>query len=200
MLAPQIELLAEECQLIKKLVNEAGYKPQDLSITRNNEFIKILKHSSQTPVDRIKKFVNSNLNNEEIACCNIIIPSKIFDTSQENTLWSAIIFIAVSSHFMTPALDKKTKTPFTLYTASNENEKDLKEKGVKFYSPKEKLGFHSDGRIEDGKMYIPDIISLYNIVISYRKTGFFYWIPTKKWGDFDKFSTMPDNRTERGRE
>jgi hypothetical protein len=120
------------------------------------------------------------------ACCCIDLPSSGYSAS-EDALWSAVAAMAINSVLTVPVLDAITSTPFTLIQASKEEQEKLARAGLEYFSPEQKLGFHSDGAFKGGILYIPEFVSTYNLFLGYANPGFFYWLPLTRWTDMWKY-------------
>jgi hypothetical protein len=131
--------------------------------------------------------VHDSLDNPKCGIIGVDVPPELATRPTADAVMGAVIAAAVAARFMTPALDVRNGTPFTLYTASAQNETRLKQAGLKFFSPNEKLGFHTDGLIRNDAIYVPRYLALYNILIAYRRPGNFHWVPFSLWPDFERY-------------
>jgi len=102
----------------------------------------------------------------------------------------AVIALGLSGVIQEPALDGVNGTPFTLYNASLRNEKALSSVGLAFNTPSEKLGFHSDGMIGCGGIYVPNTLMIHNLLVAYECPGNFYWAPSVSWPERDRFEDL----------
>jgi hypothetical protein len=131
--------------------------------------------------------VHDSLDDPKCGIIGVDVPPGLAARPTTDAVMGAVIAAAVAARFMTPALDVRNGTPFTLYTASAHNEARLKQAGLKFFSPNEKLGFHTDGLIRNDAIYVPRYLALYNILIAYRRPGNFLWVPFSLWPDFERY-------------
>src|SRR5690606_23171612 len=69
-----------------------------------------------------------------------------------------------------------------------ENEQRLLKAGLHYFASGEKVGFHTDGSIDEPTISVPEFISLYNLLINYQTPGNLYWVPFSLWDDFDAFA------------
>jgi hypothetical protein len=104
-------------------------------------------------------------------------------------LLSTAMFHLVNASLYKPAPEPKNLLPYTTFKSSAQNPEKMKEAGVKFYTPDEKLGYHNDVFYKDGKYSIPKYVSLINLFIGYDAPGNFYYINKNQWQKFkDLFS------------
>lgn len=103
---------------------------------------------------------------------------------QKNILISSSMFHLVNLLFFKP--NGPDSTPFDTYKSSTKNSTEMKEAGIKFYTPDEKLGYHNDVCISKNQYHIPRYVSLLNLFIGYKKTGNFYFINHDMWDKFDE--------------
>lgn len=122
----------------------------------------------------------------EVGFGAIDMPS-LSDNAQADALYGCLLATALQAEISEPVEDRYSGTPFSLYNASQENEDKLVEAGLKFYSPEDRLGFHSDGLITENGIHVPKYVSVYNLMIAYRKPGNFYFLPTQVWDEKNKF-------------
>lgn len=80
--------------------------------------------------------------------------------------------------------DSHTGMPFTIYNASSQGERLLKKNGIKYHSPEQILGFHTDGMVDGAHLASPKYVSIYNVFLGYLKTANFHWVPFARWNDF----------------
>jgi len=130
--------------------------------------------------------VQSTLDDPEVSFAAIDMPS-VSDNPQADALFGCILATAIQTAISEPVIDRHSGTPFSLYNASQDNEDKLVEAGLKFYSPEDRLGFHSDGLITEAGIHVPKYVSVYNLMIAYRQPGNFYFLPTAAWDGFEKF-------------
>ena len=130
--------------------------------------------------------VCAGLADPEVAFAAIDMPS-MSDNAQADALYGCLLATAFQAAISEPVEDRHSGTPFSLYNASQDNEDKLVDAGLKFYSPEDRLGFHSDGLITENGIHVPKYVSVYNLMIAYRKPGNFYFLPTQVWDEMDKF-------------
>ncbi|WP_170337352.1 hypothetical protein [Ruegeria arenilitoris] len=131
--------------------------------------------------------IQAKLKDPEIGIAAVDIPTGIMDNAAADTLCACLAATAISSAIAEPTENERNATPFTLYNASQKNEDKLKEAGLKFYSPEERLGFHTDGQLRPEGVFVPDFISVYNVMIAYRQPGSFYYLPFELWREREEF-------------
>lgn len=117
----------------------------------------------------------------------IDIPS-IEGLDQATEIWiGSLIALIISKRIYSIRIDPNTSLPFTIYNASSEGEALLKKNGIKYYSPEQNLGFHTDGIVSDNLLLSPNFVSIYNVYLGYKKPGNFHWIPFSLWDEFGKW-------------
>ena len=186
--APLFNISLIACKDFLKSLQKNSIRPSSLEIFKSASIIKEIDHLSSNIVEEIHTDISTALNDTSCGIVALDIPQGLSSNPTQDTLLGAIIAQVIVNKFMSPAMDRRNHTPFTLYNASKEGEKKLKEAGLKFYSPEEKLGFHTDGRIENSNVFIPDLLSIYNLLIAYKKTGNFYWLPFTLWNEFESYA------------
>jgi len=129
-----------------------------------------------------------SLGDPEVGIVAIDIPSGLNDDRNRDALLGSMVATAIVSSISLTVPDHRNETPFTLYNASVENEEQLKAAGVRYYSPEDRLGFHTDGLVRDGEVLVPNFISIYNLLIAYRNPGNFYFLPFALWDEYEIFS------------
>jgi|UPI000679C062 hypothetical protein len=107
---------------------------------------------------------------------------------------NAAIFHLVNSAIYNPVRESQSNLPYTTYKASADNPDKLKQAGIKFYSPDQKLGYHNDVFIENEKYFIPKYVSLTNLFIGYNNPGNFYYINQNIWEKFDDLFTQGEGK------
>jgi hypothetical protein len=121
------------------------------------------------------------LKNPKVGLCGVDIPHGLSENPQEDSALGCLASVALTTSIFNPIDDIRNQTPFTLYNASRDNEDQLKKVGVKYYSPEDRIGFHTDGFLKDGAVSVPKFIAIYNVMIAYRKPGNFYYLPLEMW-------------------
>ncbi|WP_156963547.1 hypothetical protein [Muricoccus aerilatus] len=94
----------------------------------------------------------------------------------EQIILSASLFQLVNSCLFESTLESKSKLPFTIYKSSADNRTAMKNAGIKFYSPDEKLGFHNDVIARRNGFHIPKYVSLMNLFVGYKDPGNFIYV------------------------
>lgn len=183
--APLLSVSLNACKNFIKTLQKKRIQPKSLDIFRNPNVLGEIDHLSSNLLEDIYTDIRKPLQDESCGIVALDIPQEITHNPTLDTLFGAIIAQTIVNRIMPPAIDRRNQTPFTLYNASKSNEDKLKKAGLKFYSPEEKLGFHTDGRIDSPDVYIPDFLSIYNLLIAYKETGNFYWIPFTLWNEFE---------------
>lgn len=186
--APLFSISLNACKDFVKLLQRKKIQPNSLDIFKSADISEEVNHSSSNIIEDIYTEVSAALHDGSCGIVALDIPHGVSTDPTQDTLLGAIIAQAIVNNFMTSAMDRRNLAPFTLYNASKEGEKKMKEAGLKFYSPEEKLGFHTDGRIDSPNVYIPDLLSIYNLLIAYKKPGNFYWLPFTLWNEFESYA------------
>ncbi|MNV60318.1 hypothetical protein D3C71_1527770 [compost metagenome] len=103
-------------------------------------------------------------------------------------MWiGSLIALIISKRIYSIRTDPNTSLPFTIYNASSEGEALLKKNGIKYYSPEQNLGFHTDGIVSKNLLWSPNFVSIYNVYLGYKKPGNFHWVPFSLWDEFEKW-------------
>ncbi|QXI66191.1 hypothetical protein CP157_03983 (plasmid) [Paracoccus marcusii] len=158
-----------------------------LSDIKTKDLKELTKDSRTNPFkDSIEK-IKTQTDDDKIGISVVDIPSGISEDKKLDVLYGCLSAAGLMESLSELVEDKKSGTPFTLYNASKENEEKLVEAGLKFYSPEDRLGFHTDGLIDGAKVKVPNYIAVYNIMVAYRKPGNFYYLPKSLWKDYNKF-------------
>lgn len=186
LLAPTVKLDLDVCRSCVTELLDSGVELTSLAKLRDRVVFDRCRASVDAVADSIRSSVEGNLEDPSCGIVAIDVPEGVGDNVNEDAKYGAIIAVCMFARFMTPTIDSLNQTPFTLYSASLDNERQLQNAGVKFFSPSEKLGFHTDGRLDGPSVYIPKFIALYNLLIAYRRPGDFYWIPFNLWDDRDR--------------
>jgi hypothetical protein len=134
------------------------------------------------------KEISAPLEDPETAIAAVDIPENLDADRNRDALLGCLIATALVLAVSPPIPDKRTGSPFTLYNASRHNESQLKQAGLRYYSPEDRIGFHSDGMVRDRAVLIPDHVAIYNLLVAYRRPGNFYFLPLALWKDRDLYS------------
>lgn len=130
---------------------------------------------------RIQEFLSSG--GDGLVSVSFEIPER-FSPSRQMVL-SAAIYHMINKSLFEPVMELKNALPYTAYKSSAKNIEDMKNAGIKFYSPEEKLGFHNDVFHFSGKYSIPKFVSLINLFIGYKDPGNFFYVHKEEWPEFD---------------
>ncbi|NBB81797.1 MAG: hypothetical protein GVY28_00155 [Alphaproteobacteria bacterium] len=185
--APELALPAEICRQALTAMAKAGLPVGPLDALKDPARRVGLGAGAEALASVLDGPVAASLDDPDTGILGIDIPKGIAEAGTPDALAGALVAMAVTRRAMTPTLDVRNRTPFTLYNASAGNEAALKQAGVKFYSPDEKLGFHTDGRLEGEAVFVPARLMIYNILIAYRRPGLFHWMPFRRWTRFEEF-------------
>ena len=96
---------------------------------------------------------------------------------------TALAATAIFRALATPTTDPHNQTPFNVYKSSAERAAAMREAGIHFYAPDEKLGFHNDAVVSGDVIRLPRYVGLLNLFIGYDRPGNFYWLPITHWTD-----------------
>ncbi|WP_291976120.1 hypothetical protein [Chelatococcus sp.] len=193
-----VRLPLDGCADFIKILQSEGRCPATLALLRGSAFFSDYTFLIEGLLEDNLQFIRERLDDATCGIVGVDVPQGIVADSTADALMGSIVASAIVSAFMMPLLDPRNGTPFTIYTASQDNEAALQKAGVKFYAPTEKLGFHTDGMLKNSAVYVPRYIGLYNIVIAYNKPGCFYWVPFADWPQFDEWAgVLGWNRTYR---
>jgi len=100
----------------------------------------------------------------------------------------------IFSSLATARLVPPNNVPFGLHlarTTTRENEDGSKPVQ---YTPDAEFGFHTDGITDSGRLYIPNMIGVYNLFLAYDRPGHFHWLPYSLWPDFSKYVEITEFR------
>lgn len=151
--------------------------PLSLAQTRDKSVMaKLTEHAALTFADLIPE-VQRQLDNPLIGIVAIDVP-PMFEDATTDAIIGSLIAISLTQTIMPSLPDRENGTPFSIFTASKDNRKKLDSAGIHGLSPTDILDFHSDGSIKDGKLSVPDYVSIFNVFINYHNRGNFYWVPT----------------------
>ncbi|CAH1653243.1 conserved hypothetical protein [Hyphomicrobiales bacterium] len=183
-----VRLSLDKCVAFIKQLQEGERFPASLAMLRGAAFFAGYEFAIEALLADDVHVIRDRLDDTGSGFVGIDVPQGIASEPATDALMGSVIASAIISAFMMPLLDPRNGTPFTVYTASPDNEEALQKAGVKFYAPTEKLGFHTDGMLKNSAVYVPRYIGLYNIVIAYNKPGCFYWVPFAAWPQFDEWA------------
>lgn len=158
-----------------------------LSDIRGENLKKLAKGRWDNPFKNSISKIQTQIKDGKIGISVVDIASGISEDKSLDVLYGCLAAAGLMESLSELVEDKKSGSPFTLYNASKENEERLVEAGLKFYSPEDRLGFHTDGLIDGEKVKVPDYIAVYNIMVAYREPGNFYYLPKSMWRDYNKF-------------
>ncbi|MFW7358574.1 MAG: hypothetical protein ACODTL_21765 [Brucella sp.] len=151
--------------------------PLSLAQTRDKSVMaKLTEQASLFFVDMIPE-IKRQLDNPFVGIVAIDVP-QVFDDATVDAIVGSLIAVSLTQAIMPSLPDRENNTPFSIFTASKDNSKKQDHVGIRGLSPTDVLDFHSDGAITNGKLSVPDYISIFNVFINYRDRGNFYWVPT----------------------
>lgn len=150
-----------------------------LSGMKNENNLEKIKKITEKYLSSIEENIMVALNDADLGICFIDIPKIEGFAFKDQKVASYLISLGVSSLIMKFVKDSVNNTPFTVHCASENFARKLEEMGIDNFDPNSKMGFHSDGIIDDGFVSMPKYLSLYNMSIKYRKPGCFHWLPVK---------------------
>ncbi|MEM9786163.1 MAG: hypothetical protein AAF801_06645 [Pseudomonadota bacterium] len=185
MIDPLFLEAAPATELIRRYTAASG--PLDgLADIRLPVLQRVLHDDTDGLLTTVVSDAQSALEDPEVAFAAIDMPS-VSDNPQTDALLGCLLATTIQTAISTPVIDRHSGTPFSLYNASQENEAKLVDAGLKFYSPEDRLGFHSDGLITEAGIHVPKFVSVYNLMIAYRQPGNFYFLPFAVWDELAKF-------------
>lgn len=166
-----------------------GY-PRSLQTLQDPGICDHLYHSAAFFFEKEIQEVLLKLDDPHLGIAAIDIPQLDAVSPTEDALLGAITAVGLNGNILLPVLDTINLTPFTVHNASYLNEKALANAGLAFNTPSEKLGFHSDGLFKEDGLSIPHTLMIYNLWISYKEPGNFYWVPTSSWRERKKYEEI----------
>ena len=143
---------------------------------------RLTEQASLLFADLIPK-IRHQLDHPLVGIVAIDVPQVSKDATVDAIVGS-LIAVSLTQAIMPSLPDRENETPFSIFTASKDNSKKLDRVGIRGLSPTDVLDFHSDGSIVDGKLSVPDYISIFNVFINYHDRGNFYWVPTSTISSF----------------
>lgn len=162
-------------------------KVLSLADTRDQALMTQLTGQAAKIFSECISIAHKHLEDADAGIVAIDIPS-VFEDATVDAITGSLIAVSISQVIMPSFPDRENFTPFSIFTASKENNEKLNNVGIQGVSPTDILDFHSDGSIQDDILSVPYYISIYNIFINYSKTGNSYWVPTSKMKDFNFFT------------
>lgn len=185
---PTVELPLDQCVLFAtSVVRELG-PVQSLDFLRVPDVFCRCMNLSQGLLDIFEGGAREALGDPLLGIFTLDIPGGIDPDPNRDALFGAIIAAALMGRMFEPVYDPASQTPFTVYNASPDNEKRLRQAGLHFFASGEKVGFHTDGSIDERTVSVPEYIGLYNLLINYQKPGNLYWLPFSLWEEFDAYA------------
>lgn len=179
--APKVSLgRAMALDLVALASDACGAPPQTLGELRSLQLDPLRTHILET-LGAVGALLHDCLNDRSLGVVAVDVAEPLDPDPRRDAMLAALTAVLVSAAFMKPARDTRNGTPFSIYHASTESEARLRAAGIKHFSPRDKLGFHTDGLRLLGEVRVPNIIALYNIKIAYRRPGNLYWIPMSLW-------------------
>jgi hypothetical protein len=120
--------------------------------------------------------------NSGIICLNYKIENKLNLTHQY--LLSTSVYHLINVTFFSPSIENRNNTPFTVFKSILDAHD---EKLSLMNSTENKLGYHNDLFIKNGKFYLPKFVSLLNLYIGYNEGGKFHYVNKNNWDSFNYF-------------
>jgi hypothetical protein len=140
----------------------------------------------------VSQLINANpafaeiIGNAPHSIVSIDLPKPLEDISL-SMIRATAMFHLVNTALFTPQLDFGNSLPFTVYKSSATNIEKMKDAGIRFYSPDEKLGYHNDVFYSNGLYHLPRLVSLINLFIGYHDPGCFHFVDKRTWEAFPDF-------------
>jgi hypothetical protein len=189
---PAMKLHLADCLAFVDRLRREGLSINNLAALRDASATALCRAMSAHLAGATESTCWSYLNDPELGIFVLDIPEGIDPDPCRDATMAATIAVSLMGRFFEPAIDPANGTPFTVYNASPENERRLSKAGLGYFSPDEKLGFHTDGMIDgsmDGmKVRVPRFIGVYNLLINYQRPGNFHWIPFALWHALPSFA------------
>ena len=173
---------------VENSVKKLNFSKFNLPALSNDIAIEIISQEIENDIKNIIKNSREQLNTPKQGISIIDIPSPENDNPVFNIWIGALIALIITKQLYPTRLDKNTGLPFTLYNASAEGQKLLDKNGIKYYSPEQILGFHTDGIVLEDALWSPKFVSIYNMHLAYKKPGNFHWIPFALWNEFSEWN------------
>ena len=185
---PTVELPLDQCVLFTELLVREMGAIRSLSFLRDHAAYSKCKDLCQGLLDTFEGAAREALYDPILGIFTIDIPEGIDPNPNKDAFFAATMAASLMGSIFEPIYDPASHTPFTVYNASPENEQRLLKAGLHYFASGEKVGFHTDGSIDETTISVPEFISLYNLLINYQKPGNLYWVPFSLWEDFDAFA------------
>jgi len=189
---PAIKLELAHCIEFVDLMRGQGFAFDSLAALREVAAFKLCSATSKHLARAIEAACQSHLDDPGLGIFALDIPEGIDPDPSRDATMAAIIAVSIMGQLFEPAIDPTNGTPFTVYNASPENERRLSEAGLAYFSPDAKLGFHTDGIIDDmiggSHVRVPHFIGLYNLLINYQRPGNLFWVPFALWEELPAFA------------
>ena len=188
------ELPVEALVAIRERATAAGVERFDWASLSDPEVLGKLDDFVGNRLDDTIASVRSTVEDPYKGISVLDIP-ELSDCPRTEDMWAASVAALLIARRLSPLrIDSTTKRPFTIYNASSRGEEALIEKGIKYYSPEQNLGFHTDGIVRDGALWSPRYVSIYNVYFGYRQPGNFFWVPFARWNQFDEWKRKLSDR------
>src|SRR5690606_30343722 len=189
---PAIKLELAHCIEFVDLMRGKGFAFDNLAALRGVAAFQLCSATSEHLARAIEATCRSHLDDPQLGIFALDIPEGIDADPCRDATIAAIIAVSIMGQLFEPAIDPANGTPFTVYNASPENERRLSEAGLGYFSPDEKLGFHTDGIIDDvmsgAHVRVPHFIGLYNLLINYQRPENLFWVPFALWEELPRFA------------
>jgi hypothetical protein len=183
-LSPKILKLgdSEYREFVKQLPELAALSPDISRLNKTDSLATATGVACQLFSDAIG-IVKTELADVKTGIVAVDIPESSEINADDNAFWGVVLATALGSNIFTLSNDKVNQTPFTVYAASYEKSRELTQFGLPTVAPETKLGFHTDGVMQNNGVSMPRNIMLYNVIIEYRRPGCFHWVPFDSWAD-----------------
>jgi hypothetical protein len=182
-----LETSAIVLKIAADTITKAGFEKCNWAALKNEQAIDFIDNIIGSTLKPLIDSAQKALIDPAQGLAVIDIPS-IEGIEQATDMWiGSLIALIISKRIYSIRIDPNTSLPFTIYNASSEGEYLLKKNGIKYYSPEQNLGFHTDGIVSDNLLWSPNFVSIYNVYLGYKKPGNFHWIPFSRWDEFDKW-------------
>jgi len=169
-------------EMIRRLPDFAKFAPDISQIKENDDLAAAKKAASSLFSKQIERIKNA-LSDPKTGIIALDIAESEKLSTNDNAYWGVVVALALGSNIFELAKDRANNTPYTVYAASYKKSKELASFGLETVAPETKLGFHTDGVINNTHVLMPHNIMLYNIIIEYQKPGYFYWVPFSLWSE-----------------
>lgn len=135
----------------------------------------------KTGIDEVYEAARQSLMDPERSYAYLDLSLDGCQTQAERTLVAVMLAGIIFRELATPIVDMRNGTPFNLYKSSADRASAMRNAGIHFYEPDEKIGFHNDAVVGQGTLGLAHIVGLVNLFIGYRSPGNFLWIPIEAW-------------------